>query len=102
MTNKAEAKPSRSSKRSKSKAGAATGEPSTPANLTSTTKPESKTQTVIALLQGANGASLKELVVATSWQPHTTRAALTGLKKKGHVISSQKTEGVRRYRIGEA
>jgi hypothetical protein len=30
--------------------------------------------------------------------PHTTRAALTGLKKKGYAISSDKVDGVRTYR----
>ncbi|MCB1372019.1 MAG: DUF3489 domain-containing protein, partial [Rhodobacteraceae bacterium] len=32
---------------------------------------------------------------------HSVRGAMAGaLKKKGHVISSEKQEGVRRYRIG--
>jgi Protein of unknown function (DUF3489) len=33
-----------------------------------------------------------------AWLRHTTRAALTGLKKKGYVISSDKVDGVRTYR----
>jgi hypothetical protein len=65
-------------------------------------KPESKTERVIALLRHENGATLDELVTTTGWQPHTTRAALTGLKKKGLVIASEKTDGVRRYRAEEA
>jgi hypothetical protein len=32
------------------------------------------------------------------WLPHTTRAALTGLKKKGHTVTSTKADGVRTYR----
>ena len=32
---------------------------------------------VLGLLQRKHGASLAELVAATSWLPHTTRAALT-------------------------
>jgi len=31
-----------------------------------------------------------------------TRAALTGLKKKGHMLISEKTDGIRRYRIDGA
>jgi hypothetical protein len=54
---------------------------------------------VLDLLRRPEGATLDDLVAATSWLPHTTRAALTGLKKKGHVISSEKRDGVRRYRI---
>ena len=46
-----------------------------------------------------DGATLDEMVTATGWLPHTTRAALTGLKKKGHQLTSEKTDGVRRYRI---
>lgn len=61
-------------------------------------KPESKIDKVVTLLRQRDGATLDELVAATGWQPHTTRATLTGLKKKGHVISSEKAEGIRRYR----
>lgn len=65
------------------------------------TKAAGKIDRVIALLSRPNGATLDELVSATGWQPHTTRAALTGLKKKGRVISSEKIDGVRRYRVGK-
>lgn len=61
--------------------------------------PISKSAHVVALLQREEGASLNELVDATGWLPHTTRAALTGLKKKGHLIASEKIDDVRRYRI---
>ena len=58
-----------------------------------------KSDLVIGLLQRTGGATLDEMVTATGWLPHTTRAALTGLKKKGHQLTSEKTDGVRRYRI---
>ena len=54
---------------------------------------------VIGLLQRTGGATLDEMVTATGWLPHSTRAALTGLKKKGSQVTSEKTDGVRRYRI---
>jgi spore coat polysaccharide biosynthesis protein SpsF (cytidylyltransferase family) len=54
---------------------------------------------LIALLERKEGASLDEMVVATGWLPHTTRAALTGLRKSGKIIESDKVDGVRRYRI---
>ena len=60
---------------------------------------QSKTGLLVDLLSRDEGATTEEIVAATSWLPHTTRAALTGLKKKGHVIASDKVEGVRRYRI---
>ncbi|MFO1240584.1 MAG: DUF3489 domain-containing protein [Sphingomonadaceae bacterium] len=58
-----------------------------------------KRDTVLALLARPHGASLDEMVAATGWLPHTTRAMLTGLKKKGHVLASEKIDGVRRYRV---
>jgi hypothetical protein len=51
------------------------------------------------MLQHAEGASLGDLVAATGWLPHTTRAALTGLRKKGHVIEKTKVDGTTTYRI---
>ncbi len=38
----------------------------------------------------AKGATLDQLVAATGWLPHTTRAALTGLRKKGHALAKSK------------
>ena len=62
-----------------------------------------KAATIIALLQRPDGAALHELIAATGWLPHTTRAALTGLKKKGHQLTKAKVDGVTRYTIaGEA
>lgn len=66
-----------------------------------TAKSASKIDQLVALLSRSNGATLDELVAATGWLPHTTRAALTGLKKKGRVIGSEKIDGIRRYRLGE-
>ena len=42
---------------------------------------------VIALLQRDIGATLDELVAATGWLPHTARAALTGLRKRGYAVA---------------
>lgn len=58
-----------------------------------------KSDLVVTLLKRDGGTTLDEMVAATSWLPHTTRAALTGLKKKGHQVVSEKADGVRRYRI---
>jgi hypothetical protein len=61
-----------------------------------------KTAIVITLLKRADGATLGDLVAATGWLPHTTRAALTGLRKKGHVIDKTKVDGVTTYRVASA
>lgn len=62
----------------------------------------SKIAQVLALLRRSEGATLAELVEATGWLPHTTRAALTGLRKKGHVLAKFKRGEVTCYRIAEA
>lgn len=63
-------------------------------------KPASKANLVLQLLQRSEGATILQLVAATGWLPHTTRAALTGLKKKGHALTSSKTSGEHRvYRV---
>ena len=62
-------------------------------------RPESKIALVIRLLERSGGATLDKMVAATGWLPHTTRAALTGLKKKGYVISKAKVDEVTRYSI---
>jgi DNA-binding MarR family transcriptional regulator len=59
----------------------------------------SKRDLILTLLRRADGASLDEMVAATGWLPHTTRAMLTGLKKKGYVLTSEKTDNIRRYRV---
>ena len=63
---------------------------------------ESKIAGVIALLKRDEGATLAELAAATGWLAHTTRAALTGLRKKGHLIVKTSREGRAVYRIEEA
>lgn len=61
----------------------------------------SKREQLIKLLERESGATLDAMVTLTGWLPHTTRAALTGLRKKGHVITSDKVDGVRTYRAAE-
>lgn len=105
MTDKLQAKERRTPKKGgavNDEAGPHAADPAPGTELTAKAKPVSKTDKVIALLQRADGASLDEMVTATGWLPHTTRAALTGLKKKGHAISSEKRDGVRRYRAAKS
>jgi hypothetical protein len=54
---------------------------------------------VVALLERNGGATLAELVIATGWLPHTTRAALTGLRRKGHAIVRTSRGGTSSYRV---
>lgn len=59
-----------------------------------------KTDTVIAMLARPQGASVDELMAATSWQRHSVRGALAGAVKKklGVRVTSDVADGVRRYR----
>jgi len=62
-------------------------------------KPTSKTAQVLDLLRRPEGATLAQLVECTGWLPHTTRAAMTGLKKKGHAIVREKRDEVSVYSL---
>ena len=77
------------------------GTDNNPAPAITPTEPKalSKTGNVLALLQRAGGATLDEMVAATGWLPHTTRAALAGLRKKGHADERTKVDGISRYAI---
>jgi len=56
---------------------------------------------VIELLQGRDGVTLAELVANTGWLPHTARAALTGLRKRGYAVVIDRADKARGsvYRI---
>lgn len=63
----------------------------------------SKLDRLAALLARRNGASIAEMISATGWQPHSVHGALAGaLKRRGLVITSEKIDGVRRYRSEKA
>ncbi|TZG25717.1 DUF3489 domain-containing protein [Sphingomonas montanisoli] len=74
---------------------AAAGSPDAPA----APRENTKAAKLVDLLRREGGASIADIMAMTGWLPHTSRAALTGLRKKGYAISSGKTEGVTRYAI---
>jgi hypothetical protein len=65
---------------------------------TSPTVKLTKRDQLAGLLVREEGATLDHMIAATGWLPHTTRAALTGLRKAGYAIDSDKVDGVRTYR----
>lgn len=80
-------------KRPAAAATAAARSQSTPAAPT-------KSDSVIKLLLRTRGATPMELIAATDWQPHTIRAFLSGLRKKGRVIVREEHKsGEHAYRI---
>jgi hypothetical protein len=46
----------------------------------------SKLDRLLGLVSTDKGATLDELIGATGWLPHTARAALTGLRKRGYNV----------------
>lgn len=64
----------------------------------------SKLASLVVLLGRRQGASIDEITTATGWLPHTARAALTGLRKRGFdVVRSKEARGKESrtiYRIG--
>jgi hypothetical protein len=73
-----------------------------PLNVTSP-RAGSKQALVAEMLSSNGGATLDALVKATGWLPHTTRAALTGLRKRGLSIQRSRESGeASLYRIAPA
>ena len=59
---------------------------------------------LVGLLRRPQGARIDEMMAATGWQAHSVRGALSGAIKKALALPvvSEKTDGVRTWRIVEA
>ena len=55
-------------------------------------RPGTKLALIAGLLAREQGATLDELIAATGWLPHTTRAALTGLRRRGFALDKSSRE----------
>ena len=64
-------------------------------------RPGTKQAHLLTLLSRPDGAAMSEMTNATGWQPHSVRAALTGLRKRGHEIERSVEAGASRYRVIE-
>jgi hypothetical protein len=62
-------------------------------------RPRGKLETVLSAIETDAGATLEELVAATSWLPHTTRAAITRLRQRGFDIQLAERDGRKAYRL---
>ena len=61
-----------------------------------------KIETILKQLHRPNGASIAQLQKTVGWQPHSLRAALTGLRKKGHEVTRGKgAKGVTVYAVAK-
>jgi len=61
--------------------------------------PLTKSATIITAMSGTAGATLGEICSITTWQPHSARAFLSGLRKKGHNILKTSRDGATCYHI---
>jgi len=62
-------------------------------------RPRGKLETVLSAIEADAGATLEELVAATTWLPHTTRAAITRLRQRGFDIQLMTRDGRKAYRL---
>jgi len=65
-------------------------------------RPHTKAERLLELLRTGTGASLEEMTDALGWQAHTVRAAMTGLRKKGHTITRHVEGNTTVWRIAAA
>ena len=72
------------------------------ATSNATIRPGTKQAHLLALLTRPDGAAISEMTKATGWQAHSVRAALTGLRKRGHEIERSVESGASRYRVNAA
>ena len=69
--------------------------------MTQQTKQRTKKAQLIQMLSRKAGADVAAISAKFNWQPHSTRAALTGLRKSGYVLDAEKPGNGKplRYRI---
>lgn len=72
--------------------------PPSDAILAISTVKASKRHQLAAMLLRDEGATIEQMGAALGWLPHTVRAALTGLKKLGYAVDSDKIDDLRTYR----
>jgi Protein of unknown function (DUF3489) len=80
--------------------------PPSPHRLASPRAPRAGTKLAVAIetLRAIEGATITELSEAMGWLPHTTRAVLTGLRRRGYVLTLDRSDERRgsAYRIAVA
>lgn len=63
--------------------------------------PKGKIGLLVTMLRQTDGATINTMMIATGWQAHSIRGAISGSVKKalGLNVTSEKTEAGRVYRI---
>ncbi|MBR0660638.1 DUF3489 domain-containing protein [Neoroseomonas oryzicola] len=62
-------------------------------------RPTGKLGEVLRAISAEAGATLAEITTLTGWLPHTARAAVTGLRKRGYDVALIQQNGRKAYRL---
>ena len=83
---------------------ALTGKATAQKKLQPKTRAGSKQERVLGLLRRPEGVTIATVMQATGWQQHSVRGFFAGVvrKKLGLTLKSEKTDGVRTYRVAAA
>jgi hypothetical protein len=73
-----------------------------PAAAPAIQRPTGKLGEVLQAISAGTGATLIEITALTGWLPHTARAAVTGLRRRGFPIQLIDREGRKAYRLTAA
>lgn len=65
-------------------------------------RPTGKLGAALQAISAETGATLTELTTLSNWLPHTTRAAVTGLRQRGFLIALIHQDGRKAYRLTTA
>jgi hypothetical protein len=70
-------------------------------SVRSQARPNTKQDAVIGLLSQPEGVTIAAIMKATGWQQHSVRGFLAGVvrRKLGLTLESEKSDGVRIYRV---
>ena len=71
----------------------------TPANAKVRAAKSSRPAQLRKLLTRKSGATIGQMQLAFGWQPHTARAAISGLRKRGEIIERREASKGSVYRI---
>ena len=64
-------------------------------------KTTSKIDKVAKLINRKSGATMEQIQMLTGWQPHSIRAAISGLRKRGITVTlNSKPKGGKIYKAG--
>jgi hypothetical protein len=77
-------------------------QPVSPAQRQAAPRAGTKQDLLLQLVTREQGATINDMMAATGWLPHTTRAALTGLRRKGYHLTRTSSTAGPIYRVDTA